>query len=672
MRILTRTIWRAFPELDRFSDEQCERFVKAANARKVPKTITWCVVALVGVLVAAAAMIVPIWLRPDIRGNYTYGFPYWDDIYMHALLGKVWFWAWWMLAGGIAGFITRDVLLRLRVRRILRTRATCVQCRYSLLGLAVPASLIVQCPECGTPTHVDESMGELTVDEQGAARFTPKDVRKPPRIFTTSRMRVIKRVAVVTAIGLPVIVGGSFFCYEWFLRRQAAKALADRLTPQALMEMMERGQPADSDPQSVSVYDILRRAEREKSNADVLLDQKHPFEIVVGEEVRWPDMSRIYMPYDPGSKPTEFDLATARRGRWQFDLYQRSQLPAMLDEMSATSNSRRGYDFLPQDPAMSIVLPELGQMRKFGRYNDARMHVAMQSRDVNEWLRAFESSLALARACSTQPFVIHGLVAAAIESAAYRQLRALLATHPDASTLDKIDRAISRQPSSNSQKWFETEDRMLRDAVAWTFSDPKNIRFGLQSKTVSFAIGANTEKLDKRWIGTYAQNRAVIDARTDRAVAMLQMTSYERIRQAAPIASQRMTLADLLLEMAFKNPIGSMTLRDAERTATQTMMALERYYLAHGDYPQTLQQLVPDFLRELPTDPWAATPTPMGYRRVDPAVDDEKRQYLLYTIGGDAMDNGGAMKAGKRDYESLWIPKAHEPPIDFVFNDENW
>jgi methionyl-tRNA synthetase len=59
MRILTRTIWRAFPELDRFSDEQCERFVKAANARKVPKTITWCVVALVGVLVAAAAPAIP-------------------------------------------------------------------------------------------------------------------------------------------------------------------------------------------------------------------------------------------------------------------------------------------------------------------------------------------------------------------------------------------------------------------------------------------------------------------------------------------------------------------------------------------------------------------------------------------------------------------------------------
>ena len=672
MRILTRKIWRAFPELDRFGDEQCKRFVKAANARKVPKTITWCVVAVVGALVAAAAIIVPIWLRPDIRGNYTYRFPSWDDIYMHALLGKAWFWAWWMLAGGIAGFITRDVLLRLRVRRILRTRATCVQCRYSLLGLAVPASLIVQCPECGTPTHVDESMGELTVDEQGAARFTPKDLRKPPRIFTPSRVRVIKRVAIVTAVGLPVIVGGSFFGYEWFLRRQAEGALADRLTPEALMELMEQGQPADSDPRSVSVYDIVLRAERERANADLLLEQNHPIEVIDGRKADWPDMTTMYIPYDPGYKPTEFDLATARRGRWQFDLYQNSQLPAMLDEMSATSNSRRGYNFLPQDPAYSITMTELGQMRGLARFNAARMHVAMQNRDMNEWLRAFESSLAMARACSTQPFLIQGLVAWAIEALAYRQLRDLLATHPDASTLDRIDDAINRQPTSNSQRWFEAEGRMLRDAVAWTFSDPKNIRFGLRSKTVSFGIAVNAEKLDKAWVGTYAQNIADINARTDRALALLQMAAYERIRQPAPIASQRMTVADLLMENGFKNPIGSMTLRDAERIATQTMMALERYYLAHGDYPQTLQQLVPDFLRELPLDPWAATPTPMGFRRVDPSIDDEKRQYLLYTVGGDATDNGGFMKDGKRDYEALWTPKLQEPPVDFVFNDQNW
>ena len=303
MRILTRKIWRAFPELDRFGDEQCARFVKAANARTSAKVMTWLVASIATALVSATALIVPIWLQPKC-GN-VYVFPALDDIYMHALLTRAWFWAWWMFAGGIAGFITRDVLLRLRVRRILRTRATCVQCRYSLLGLAVPASLIVQCPECGTPTHVDESMGELTVDEQGAARFTPKDVRKPPRIFTTSRMRVIKRVAIVTAIGLPVIVGGSFFGYEWFLRRQAAKALADRLTPEALMQMMEASQPADSDPRSVSVYDIVPRAEREKANADLLLEQNHPIEVIDGRKADWPDMTTIYIPYDPGYTPTE-------------------------------------------------------------------------------------------------------------------------------------------------------------------------------------------------------------------------------------------------------------------------------------------------------------------------------------------------------------------------------
>ncbi len=670
MRILTRTIWRAFPELDRFSDEQCERFVKAANARTSAKMMTWLVASIATALVSATALIVPIWLQPKC-GN-VYVFPALDDIYMHALLTRAWFWAWWMFAGGIAGFITRDVLLRLRVRRILRTRATCVQCRYSLLGLAVPASLIVQCPECGTPTHVDESMGELTVDEEGAARFTPKDVRKPPRIFTTSRMRVIKRVAVVTAIGLPVIVGGSFFCYEWFLRRQAAKALADRLTPEALMELMEQGQPADSDPRSVSVYDIVPRAEREKANADLLLEQKHPVEVIDGRKADWPDMTMIYAPYDPGYKPTEFDLATARRGRWQFELYQSSQLPAILDEMSATTNSRRSYNFLPQDPASTATMQELGQLRNLARYNAARMHVALQNHDSKEWLRAFESTLALSRACSTQPFAIAWMVSDAIESLAMRQLNVLLSSKPNTQMLDAIEQAINRQTRSDFGIWPKGERAIGLDIVAWVFADPDNVRYGRPSKGLYTNAGVTQEMLTDGWrIGTYAENVAEYNKFADRKLAGLSLTAYGRLRQPT-VYNGRLILVQKLLANAWDGTSRSDSRQRLNRPVAFTMIALERYKIDNGDYPQVLEELVPGYVAELPLDPWAATATPLSYRRVDPQDDPECRSYLLYTVGGDATDNGGFMKNGERDFGSLNSPDTKLPAVDFVLNTFKW
>lgn len=62
-------------------------------------------------------------------------------------------------------------------------------------------------------------------------------------------------------------------------------------------------------------------------------------------------------------------------------------------------------------------------------------------------------------------------------------------------------------------------------------------------------------------------------------------------------------------------------------------LALERYRLAHGDFPAALDLLVPQFIPALPTD--VMTNQPLHYRRV--SADD----FLLWSIGWDAVDDGG-------------------------------
>ena len=62
--------------------------------------------------------------------------------------------------------------------------------------------------------------------------------------------------------------------------------------------------------------------------------------------------------------------------------------------------------------------------------------------------------------------------------------------------------------------------------------------------------------------------------------------------------------------------------------------AVERYHMAHGRLPATLEDLVPAFLTSIPTDP--LTGKPLCYKP------SERRSYLIYGTGWDQTDNAGS------------------------------
>jgi len=65
----------------------------------------------------------------------------------------------------------------------------------------------------------------------------------------------------------------------------------------------------------------------------------------------------------------------------------------------------------------------------------------------------------------------------------------------------------------------------------------------------------------------------------------------------------------------------------------ELQIALRAYRLQHGAYPETLQQLSPGILAQIPTDPFSDNQA-FKYRTVG-------QKYLLYSIGPDAKDDGG-------------------------------
>jgi hypothetical protein len=84
--------------------------------------------------------------------------------------------------------------------------------------------------------------------------------------------------------------------------------------------------------------------------------------------------------------------------------------------------------------------------------------------------------------------------------------------------------------------------------------------------------------------------------------------------------------------------------------------ALERYRLAKGQFPDTLDALVPQFISQLPHDVFTAGP--YKYRRTD------NRQFVLYSVGWNERDDGGV--PGKTlfdEKEGDWVWQYPEPTI---------
>ena len=73
---------------------------------------------------------------------------------------------------------------------------------------------------------------------------------------------------------------------------------------------------------------------------------------------------------------------------------------------------------------------------------------------------------------------------------------------------------------------------------------------------------------------------------------------------------------------------------------------LERYRLARGQYPNTLDELRPQFISQIPRDPVGGQP--LKYRRT------ENGQFVLYSLGWNERDDGGAQAKSVTDGDWIW------------------
>jgi hypothetical protein len=82
--------------------------------------------------------------------------------------------------------------------------------------------------------------------------------------------------------------------------------------------------------------------------------------------------------------------------------------------------------------------------------------------------------------------------------------------------------------------------------------------------------------------------------------------------------------------------------------------ALERYRLAQGQFPESMEALSPRFLQKIPHD--IITGAPLIYRRTADG------QFILYSVGWNEKDDGG----------KVVMTKANQPSPDLTEGDWVW
>ncbi len=90
-----------------------------------------------------------------------------------------------------------------------------------------------------------------------------------------------------------------------------------------------------------------------------------------------------------------------------------------------------------------------------------------------------------------------------------------------------------------------------------------------------------------------------------------------------------------------------------------TGLAMERYRITNGKWPRKLEELVPEYLAKLPTDPFNGEPLLVG---------TIPGGLVIYSVGPDLQDNNGLIDDSKPTKEGtdigfrLWeVPMRRQP-----------
>ncbi|MGP1346439.1 MAG: hypothetical protein ACTS3F_07210 [Phycisphaerales bacterium] len=325
----------------------------------------------------------------------------------------------------------------------------------------------------------------------------------------------------------------------------------------------------------------------------------------------------------------ELVLARARERAWP-------RVRAVLEDPEALRLMRAFNEHevvvLPPLDAPSIFdrpLPHLSPVRRNALADDL---LFSGSTDPGVRREAIASMLGHARLAGVAPSIVPGLTMAAVESlAAEIALEAIneqsLRSGEARTLLAEFlkHRALHPEPAW----YFEGETLMMLDIVDAHYT-PRPGASRINSITTAPVIGISHGGMHKVFDEFFTR----LIQQASQPAPMRDMESVDKEAYMRGIDLRARALFNMIIP-SFEDVIETFDLAEADLAGAITALAIAAYMEDHDNTPPpTLESLVPDYLPELPADPFAADPgAPLVYRITDSG------QVLLYSLGRDLIDD---------------------------------
>lgn len=301
------------------------------------------------------------------------------------------------------------------------------------------------------------------------------------------------------------------------------------------------------------------------------------------------------------------------------------------------------------------LMPGLATEKRWVQFLQLRTIAELQADQGAAALEDVKLFLRLTDTLRNQPFLISHLVRIAMQAIALQPVYEGLAQHRwnDARLAD-LEAALGEKDYLAD---FQFSMRGERTCAIYTFENERRTR---EMKSDSGGDGRNqivTNSL--RWMPSafFYQNELAFAQMYEQFVLPLADTTNRTVFVAAcrtgeadyKEQAKHWSLYKIQARMLFPavgKAVVKFALIQSQVDLARVACALERFRLAHGNYPETLDALAPQFIEQLPHD--IINGQPLHYRRT------EDGKFVLYSVGWNETDDGGKVsftKGGRVDIE---------------------
>jgi hypothetical protein len=346
----------------------------------------------------------------------------------------------------------------------------------------------------------------------------------------------------------------------------------------------------------------------------------------------------------PANSAGEFPIAQSPQSAAADVLLALSKYDSAIEELRLASQrpySRFLGNYANDPRALSKLLMYLGEFKSCFSVIQLRALAELADGQSSRALDDITLLLRLNETVRQEPLLIAQLVSISTMSISLQAIYEGLAQHKWSD-----EQLAELQKQIGKKDFLADYQKAMRGERAFSIESLENMRRTHQWPTLDNTSGSNTVKMiNLYWPKAMFYQNELTFARLHEKFTLPLIDSEKH--RASPSAVLRADAA-MQAEMKHYNPYKVLALvtfpalgKGAMRFAriqsgvdlAELACALERYRLAHANYPETLDALAPQFIAKLPPD--LINGQPLHYRRTN------EGQFVLYSVGWNEVDDGG-------------------------------